>query len=91
MNICWCGGQEGYCHAADCPRPLYRATPAQSAEWWAARFQLQALHLRQARYEHLCELFNVQDREKSEEGYTAADWAEYQERTHDEAERRVRQ
>lgn len=46
---------------------------------------------RQARAEYMAKLAEIQDANESEAGCTAADWAEYRERTNDEAERRMRQ
>jgi len=33
VNICYCGTQAGYPHRDECPRPLFRATPAEEERW----------------------------------------------------------
>ena len=37
MNICYCGQEAGYPHAATCPYPLFRATNNQEEAWYSAR------------------------------------------------------
>ena len=37
MNICYCGSQAGYPHAADCPYPFFRGTVEDEDDWYAAR------------------------------------------------------
>lgn len=45
----------------------------------------------QARFEHLCKLFNVQDRPDSGDGYTAADWEANQQAERNAADKRMRE
>ena len=40
MNICLCGAEATYPHAADCPWPQYRCTDAQADRWQEARAAL---------------------------------------------------
>lgn len=40
FNFCMCGTAAGYPHKPDCPYPIYRATPAQMADWEDARQEL---------------------------------------------------
>lgn len=37
MNICYCGAQASYPHAADCPYPLFRGSDAEGERWDRAR------------------------------------------------------
>lgn len=37
MNICICGREAGYPHAADCPRPLFRCSETEMKKWYAER------------------------------------------------------
>ncbi len=37
FQICLCGTQPGYQHAADCPYPLYRCTEKEEDKWEDAR------------------------------------------------------
>jgi len=41
-NICMCGAQAGYMHAADCPFPLFVADPVRAETWLMAREDLRA-------------------------------------------------
>jgi rubrerythrin len=42
FQICLCGAAPGYQHAADCPRPLYRASSTEELKWEAERAALKA-------------------------------------------------
>ena len=33
MNICFCGSEEGYPHATDCPRPMFRGSVKDAEKW----------------------------------------------------------
>ena len=33
MNICMCGAEDGYPHADDCPRPLFRGSEEDQRRW----------------------------------------------------------
>lgn len=48
MNICMCGQQDGFGHALDCPRPLYRGTEAQQEAWGRDRDANRAYRLEMA-------------------------------------------
>jgi hypothetical protein len=52
---------------------------------------LEEIARRQARFAHLCKLFNVQDRPDSGDGYTAADWEANRQAQYDAEDRRMAQ